>query len=151
MAENTEDVLTKQIAAVVGDVGKYEDLAYDLASDVIWYPSWYGVELGSNSLEVQIDYGNSLQDLIAGNAQRRVLAATIRSYITMDSGGAKSKVNIDEVVRLLMERIINWKRWYPEWYEDQNYRAYVESEDADLSIYDYSDYGTGDNGTDYFG
>lgn len=139
---NIEDRLAELIGKVVGDGGD-GGLADTLAGDVVMFSSWFR---SSDPEEVQYDSGKKLTELVGGDTNKRLLAKQIKAYVMEYA----APTDVDEIVRLAMERILGWKSWYPEWAGFKNFDAYLAYEAESGAIYDESDYGvTPGSGDDY--
>lgn len=138
--EDIEQRLTDIISKVIGS----DEPAPTLAGDVVMFSAWY--KAGPDVDEVQYDTGKSLVELIGGDSNRRLLSKQIKAYVIAYAPSA----DVDEIVRLSMERIIGWQDWYPSWVEDRIYELNLEAEAGYSAIYGESDYGAGDadNGSD---
>lgn len=138
MVTTNEQYLEELIGNVVGKSDP--SLLAVLAGDVLQFDAWLDSD---NPDEVQVDYGDSLADLTSSSDQK-LLSRAIRSYVLQIADPA----DIDEIVRLCMERIVKWQKWYPEWIADKNYDDYFAATDDYGNIYDDSDYGIdNDNST----
>lgn len=140
MATTIEETLPVLIASAVGAP---EDVASYLADDVLWFSAWYK---STSPNEYQYDSSASLKDLIAGGADRTLLARQIKAIVMSETAS-----NIEDIVRLAMDRIVNWRAWAQDAWELDNFKAYAEESDEYNSVYNDSDYGAApdaDNGAD---
>lgn len=131
------DTIQGQVEKIVGDVGDIkDDVIGSIMAEVDMWPTWYYEELPG---EKRIDYGK-----VVGFSP---LEKNVRLYVNSSPGLVSG--DLDNVVALVMSKIINWKKWFPESYEQANFDAYMEEEDSYDSVY-LSDYGDGDNGIGEF-
>lgn len=116
------DSIQGQVEKIVGNLDNSDDVVGSIMAEVEMWPTWYYEELPD---EKRVDYGK-----VVGFSP---LEKNVRAYVNSTPGLQDG--DSDNVVALVMSKIINWKKWFQDSYEQANFDAYMEEYDAYDSAY----------------